>query len=160
MSDWQKHVLAATGYRELGMFEEAARALEEVQPEDKARREVLGAQVDLYMASKKWDMAAALAGQLLKVEPENVSWWINLAYATRRSEGVEKAEIILLKASELYHDNALIEFNLACYASALGRLDDAKDRLQRAIQLKEDLRPVALADEDLKQLRDWIVGLP
>jgi Flp pilus assembly protein TadD len=68
-------------------------------------------------------MAAAVAGHLVKVEPETANLWINLAYATRRAEGVEKAEAILLRARELHHDNALIEFNLACYASVAGRFD-------------------------------------
>jgi predicted Zn-dependent protease len=114
---WQRHVIAASGYSELGMFDDAALALEEIEPEDKTRKEVLGARVDLYMAAKKWDMAAAVASHLVKVEPEEAGWWINLAYATRRCESVEKAETILLKACELHHDNALIEYNLACYAS-------------------------------------------
>jgi lipopolysaccharide biosynthesis regulator YciM len=65
--------------------DEAADALEEIEPENKTRKEVLGARVELYMSSKKWDMAAAVASHLVKVEPEEVGWWINLAYATRRS---------------------------------------------------------------------------
>jgi hypothetical protein len=39
-----------------------------------ARNEVLGARVNLDMAAKKWDMVAALASHLVKVEPENVGW--------------------------------------------------------------------------------------
>ena len=42
--------------------------LEEIAPEDKTRNEVLGARVNLYMAAKKWDMAAAVASHLVKVE--------------------------------------------------------------------------------------------
>ena len=72
------------------MLDDAALALEEIEPEDKTRNEVLGARVDLYIAAKKWDMAAAVASHLVKVEPENEAWWINLAYSVRRSEGIEK----------------------------------------------------------------------
>ena len=88
--DWQRHVLASTGYLELGMFDDAALALEEIKPEDKTRHEVLGARVNLYLAAKKWDMAAAVASHLVKVEPKNEAWWISLAYSIRRSEGVER----------------------------------------------------------------------
>jgi hypothetical protein len=42
-SDWRRHVTAASGYLELGMFDDAANALEEIEPEDKTRKEVLGA---------------------------------------------------------------------------------------------------------------------
>ena len=54
-SDWQRHVLASSGYLELGMFDDAAMVLEEIAPEDKTRNEVLGARVNLYMAAKKWE---------------------------------------------------------------------------------------------------------
>ena len=51
-TDWQSHVLASSGYLELGMFDDAALALEEITPENKTRNEVLGARVNLYMAAK------------------------------------------------------------------------------------------------------------
>jgi Flp pilus assembly protein TadD len=104
-------------------------------------------------------MAAAVANHLVKVEPENSGWWINLAYATRRCDGIEKAEAILLQARELHHDNAMIEFNLACYSSVTGRFEEAKARLKRAIELDAELRRLAVDDEDLQPLWDWIVDV-
>ena len=46
-TDWQRHVLASSGYLELGMIDDAAMVLEEIAPEDKTRNEVLGARVNL-----------------------------------------------------------------------------------------------------------------
>ena len=86
----------------LECFDDAALALEEIEPEDKTRNEVLGARVGLYMAAKKWDMAAAVASHLVKVDPETAGWWISLAYAVRRTESVEKAEAILLQAQAIH----------------------------------------------------------
>ena len=43
--DWQIHVLVSSGYLELGMFDDAALILEEINPEDKTRSEILGAPV-------------------------------------------------------------------------------------------------------------------
>ena len=60
---------------ELEMLDDAALALEEIAPEDKTRSEVLGARVAIYLAAEKWDMAAAVANHLVKVEPENSGWW-------------------------------------------------------------------------------------
>ena len=158
-ADWQTHVLASSGYLELGMFDAAALVLEEIAPGDKNRNEVLGARVNLYMAAKKWDMAAAVASHLVKVEPENEAWWINLAYSVRRSEGIEQAEAILLRARAIHPKVAMIAFNLACYASVTGRMEEAKERLRHAIELDKDIRGLALDDEDLKPLWDWIAGL-
>jgi Flp pilus assembly protein TadD len=157
--DWQRHVLASSGYLELGMFDDAAIVLEEIAPEDKTRNEVLGARMNLYMAAKKWEMAAAVASHLVKVEPENEGWWINLAYSIRRSEGVEKAETILLRAQAIHPKVAMIAFNLACYASVRGRLEEAKRRLRGAIALDKDIRELAIDDEDLKPLWDWVADL-
>ena len=157
-TDWQRHVLASSGYLELGMFDAAALVLEEIAPEDKNRTEVLGMRVQLYMAAKKWDMAAAVASHLVKVEPENEVWWISLAYSVRRVEGVEKAEAILLRAQSIHPKVAMIAFSLACYASVTGRMEEAKARLRQAIDLDKDFRKLALDDEDLKSLWDWIAG--
>jgi lipopolysaccharide biosynthesis regulator YciM len=158
-TDWQRQVLASSGYLELGMFDAAALVLEEIAPEDKNRTEVLGMRVQLYMAAKKWDMAAAVASHLVKVEPENEVWWISLAYSVRRVEGVEKAEAILLRAQSIHPKVAMIAFSLACYASVTGRMEEAKERLRHAIDLDKDFRRLALDDEDLKPLWDWIAGL-
>jgi Flp pilus assembly protein TadD len=158
-SDWQRHVLASSGYLELGMFDDAAMVLEEIAPGDKTRNEVLGARVGIYMAAKKWDMAAAVASHLVKVDPETAGWWISLAYAVRRTEGVENAEAILLRAQAIHSRVAMIAFNLACYASVAGRMEEAKERLRHAIELDKDVRGLALDDEDLKPLWDWIAGL-
>jgi hypothetical protein len=38
-SDWQRHVLASSGYLELGMFDDAAMVLEEIAPKDKNRND-------------------------------------------------------------------------------------------------------------------------
>ena len=141
------------------MLDDAALALEEIEPEDKTRTEVLGARAVLYIAAKKWDMAAAVASHLVKVEPENEAWWFNFAYAVRRAESVEKAEAILLRAQAIHPQVAMIAFNLACYASVSGRMEEAKERLRNAIDLDKDIRILALDDEDLRPLWDWITRL-
>jgi Flp pilus assembly protein TadD len=102
-------------------------------------------------------MAAAVARHLVKVDPENPGAWINLAYSVRRAENIEQAEAFLLKARALHPEDASIAFDLSCYASVTGRM--AKVRLRRAIDLDKDIRLVALDDEDLRPLWDWIGGL-
>jgi tetratricopeptide (TPR) repeat protein len=155
-SDWQSHVLASSGYVELGMLDDAAMVLEEIAPEDKTRNEVLGARVVLYTAAQKWDMAEAIASHLVKVDPNNEAWWIHLAYSVRRIEGVEKAEAILLRAMAIHPKIAMIAFHLACCASVMGRIEEAKDRLRQAIKLDEDIRLLALDDQDLRPLWHWL----
>ena len=111
------------------------------------------------MVAKKWDMAAAVASHLVKVDPGTAGWWISLAYSLRRTESVEKAEAILLRAQAIHPKVAMIAFNLACYASVTGRMEEARKRLRLAIDLDKDVRLLAIDDEDLKPLWDWIGGL-
>ena len=111
------------------------------------------------MAAKKWDIVAAVASHLVKVDPGTAGWWISLAYSIRRIEGVDKAEAILLRAQAIHPKVVMIAFSLACYASVTGRFEEAKARLQHAIGLDRGVRALALDDEDLKPLWDWIAGL-
>ena len=76
-----------------------------------------------------------------------------------RAENIEQAEAVLLKAWELHPKDASIAFNLSCYASVTGRMEEAKVRLRQAIDLDKDIRLVALDDEDLRPLWDWIGGV-
>ena len=137
------------------MFDDAALVLEEIAPEDKNRNEVLGARVNLYMVAREWDMAAAVASHLVKDDPGTPGWRISLAYALRRTESVEEAEVILLRAQAIHPKVA----KLACYASVTSRMEEAKERLRHAIDLDKDIRLLALDDEDLKPLWDSIGGL-
>ena len=138
------------------MFAEAERALREIDTEDKGRKEVLAAQVELYMAAQKWSLVAEVARHLVDIEPGNAAWWINLAYATRRAEGIDKAQALLLQARKLHPDNAIIAFNLSCYACVTGDLEQAKTHLKNAIALDSNIRGLALRDQDLQTLWNWI----
>ena len=87
---------------------------------------------------------------------ENPDARINLAFSVRLTK---QAEAILLRAQAIHLKVAMIAFNLACYASVTGRMEDAKERLRNAIELDKDVRKLALDDEDLRPLWDWIAGL-
>jgi predicted Zn-dependent protease len=154
--NWRRHVAASSGYRELGLLAEAERALEEIDAADRSRNEVLGARLDLYMAAKQWDAAAAVGHYLVKVEPGKAGWWINYAHSVRQVDTIEKAEAILIRAREVIPHNPAVVLNLACYASATGRIEEARERLLEAIKLNKGVQRLALDDEDLKPLWDWI----
>ena len=82
---------------------------------------------------------------------------VSLAYSVRRTEGIEEAEVILLRAQAIHPKVAMIAFNLAC--SRASRMEEAKVRLRHAIKLDKDIRGLALHDDDLKPLWDWIGSL-
>ena len=158
--NWQRQVLASRGYLELGMFEDATRALEQINAEDKMRREVSYAALIVHLAAENWDMAVTIAADIVKAEPKNPTTWILLAQAVRHAGNVEQMERVLFKARAWHPRDPLILFKLACCASVTGRIEEAKLRLGDAIDLDEKVRRLALHEEDLRPLWDWIAQTP
>lgn len=156
MPDLSRHLQAAQGYIELGMFVEAADELESIEPESRASPEVVALRVVIYKALEKWRLAEGAAHHMVKVSPEESCWWIQWAYAARRYQSVEAAKQILLDAEKLYPQDAQIQFNLGCYASQMGNPEEAKRRVETAISLEEKYRLIALFDPDLDLFWDEI----
>ena len=136
-----------------------ALVLEEIAPEDRTRNEVLGARVKLYMAAKKWDMAAAVASHLVKVEPGTAVGGSASPIPSGAPKVSRRRRPFCCGRNRYIPKVAMIAFNLACYASVTGRKEEAKERLRYAIDLDKDVRKLAIDDEDLKPLWDWIAGL-
>jgi hypothetical protein len=67
----------------------------------------------------------------------------------------------LLPAFEKFPGEPIIPYNLACYACQMGKLDDARLWLDRAMKIadKREIKLMALNDEDLKPLRAEIEKL-
>ena len=114
---------------------------------------------DMCVAAENWDMAIAIAADMVKAEPKNPATWILLAHAVRRAGNVEQEETVLLKARAWHPTDASIFLKLARCATVTGRIEEAKLRLEHAIDLDENIRWVALHEEDLRPLWSWISGL-
>ena len=150
----QRHLTAAEGYLELGLFLDANEELESIAPETRDGTEVLALRAQIYLKLKKWELLRVVAKRLALVQPEKAQWHLLWATATRRADSLEAARLILLTAVESHPGNATMQYNLACYECQLGELEIAKARLRHAFKLDPKLRVSALDDEDLKPLWD------
>ena len=140
----QRHVTTAQGYAELGMFLEADAELDEIDPDVRHLPEVLAVRVDIYRALKKWELMQTVAKRMALHDPDEADWTISWAYATRRTDSIEAARLILVDALERLQNVAVIHYNLACYDCQLGQLEEAKTRLKRAFELEPACRKMAL----------------
>jgi len=131
------------------MHTEAWDELEALPPAQRADDRVLELRIQIYLALEKWAPARVLAESLARQAPENPGWWLLWAYALRRETSIEAGREVLRKAVVRHPDAALIAYNLACYACALGEIEEAKTLLLRAFNLKQDLKRMALDDPDL-----------
>jgi tetratricopeptide (TPR) repeat protein len=142
----------AVGYLELGMPQDAWDALEEIPAEERHLPPVLQIRLEIYRHMEKYEGMATMAEHLTKQFPEDAQYWISLAYAQRRYLNLQTAERTLLEAFTRFPEEATIPFNLACYACQLGRLDEAREKLAKAISLEPAFKETALEDEDLKAI--------
>jgi Tfp pilus assembly protein PilF len=147
------HISHARGYLELGMLKEAEAELAAIAPEEAARKEVAALRIGLLHEKRDWRALRRLAGGLVRTQPEEPGWWVSYAFATRRVASIEKARAILLKAEVRFPREAMVQFNLGCYACQLGDLEEAWRRVQRAIELDGAMRGLAREDPDLEPLR-------
>ena len=152
----EKIVTAAIGYLELGMPVDAVGALESLHPEVKNTTEVLKMRALIYHEAETWALLEPMAAELAKREPQELGWWVNWGFATRRTTDIPTARKILLDAERLHPESAIIHFNLGCYACQLGELDEAKRRVSKAIHFDASFRAIAAADSDLEPIWDKI----
>lgn len=149
----QRRLLAASGFAELSLFQEAVQELEELPESLKELSAVLGVWLEVYQRWQKWSEASSVATRLSEMEPKEPTWPVALAYATRRSRGLLFAKEILIQAGEKFPDCGTIQFNLACYAAQVGQLDEARQHLYRAIQIDKEFAALAKTDPDLEPIR-------
>src|SRR3984957_9620826 len=112
----QRRLLAASGFAELSLFQEAVQELEELPESSREQPTVLMVWLEVYQHWQKWSEAESVAARLLEMEPQEPSWSIALAYATRRSRGLVFANELLQRAGVKFPNCGTIQFNLACYA--------------------------------------------
>ncbi|MGH8016725.1 MAG: tetratricopeptide repeat protein [Opitutaceae bacterium] len=141
------------GYLALGMVRHAEKELEDMRPEHAELTEVKALQVAILQEKKNWPRLRQVAGELVKREPGDAGWWVTLAYATRRAVSLAAARRILLEAEKRHPAEAVIQFNLGCYACQLGDLKEARVRVDRAVELDANFKEARAHDPDLERLR-------
>src|ERR1700749_2737692 len=97
---FRRRLLAASGFAALSLFQEAVEELENLPETSKDLPPVLVVWLDVYQRWQKWSEAESVAIRLSEMEPEEPSWLVALAYATRRSRGLSLAREILLRGGE------------------------------------------------------------
>jgi Flp pilus assembly protein TadD len=100
-------------------------------------------------------MVVAVAKPVCQAAPGDAAAWIHWAYALRELNRVEEARDVLIKAEPLHAEaNPVIHYNLACYYSLLGEIEEAKRRLSIACKADETCRKTGIDDPDLRALWD------
>ena len=151
---------AAEGWLELGLPKEAEAELARLSDAAQDHPETLSVRWAMHARLGNWRLAHSAAEALVERAREDVASWVHRAYAARRMEGggLQAAWDALRPAAELFPDELIVPYNLACYACQLGRPDAARHWLGRARTIVGKragdaiLKQMALADPDLAPL--------
>ncbi len=156
----KKALTYANGYRELGMFDEALAELASTGEIYASQTEFMQMQLVILMEAERWKEALPFANILASSDSSDPGNLVNLAYVTRRASGIEGARIILENASKRFPQEAIIHYNLGCYACHSKDLDTAKAHLLTAFSLNENYLEMSSTDDDLTLLKDWLAKIP
>jgi predicted Zn-dependent protease len=149
MTDLKRTLDAAAGYLTLGLIDDAWEELESLPPAMEREDAVLELRCEIYQRLGRWNSARVLAESMAHRSPENPAWWLSWAYALRREQSVEAARGVLWEAAQLHPGVPLITYNLACYASVLGELDEARRLLAKSFAMDPGMKKIAGKDPDL-----------
>jgi tetratricopeptide (TPR) repeat protein len=148
------HLLAAQGWLELGDHLEASQELEKITPCRGRRPEVLELRWQISAAAKKWDACLDFAAALIHIDSEDPLGWVHRSCALHELRRTEEARDNLLHVVDNFPLSTTMRYNIACYECQLGRLEQAKNWLQKAFRLGDakKLKFAALNDPDLEPL--------
>jgi len=152
VEDFQKRILAAQGYHELGLWREAWRELDGLSEAAQNRPDILEMRVLILINERKWREALALSRQLAEIAPEEEGGWVHSAYCLHELGRTSDAINALLSAPPSLREKAIFHYNFACYSCVLGRIDAAREALFRSFALDKRYRDFARSDHDLKPL--------
>ena len=149
----ERTLLAAQGYSELAMFDDALAELDALPADTLQHTTVVELRTVILMQAKRWKTALNAARSLCRAAPEKTSGFLNAAFCLHELGRTTAARDMLIAGPEALHIEPTFHYNLACYECALGNLSLARLHLDKSCQLDKKFRDLARADPDLAALR-------
>lgn len=137
---------------ELGSPAEAFAELDNIEPQRRVHPEVLKTRWEVFRAVKKWAEAAEVARAIIDLAANDFDGWWMFSFAMHEAGRTQEAYDSLLRVRGKFSGEYLLHYNLGCYLTRLGRLDEARGSLKAAFALNPKMREQALDDPDLEPL--------
>ena len=150
----ERTLLAAQGYCELGMYDDALAELDSLPAEILTTAAVVELRTVVLMQARRWKLALTASRSLCRVAPDRTCGFIHAAFCLHELGRTTEARDTLLSGPDLLHSEPTFHYNLACYECALGNLDLARMHLEKSFELDKKFRDFAKSDPDLAALRE------
>lgn len=152
MTEWDRRILAAQGYVELGLHDEARVELAPLPPKEQNRVDVIEVTVLCHMNDHCWVEALALAQKLCRLEPDQPGGFIHSAFCLHEMGRTQEALDVLARGPATLKTKPVYYYNLGCYLARLGQEEKALQLLKQSFEMDGDLRRDARKDPDLHGL--------
>jgi len=150
MSD--RALLAAQGYLELGMVEEALGELSSIGRVAFDDPDIIELRLHILMQGRKWNEAIAAAEELLRMKIDALPAYIHGAFALHELGRTSEARDLLLKGPTVLREDPTFHYNIGCYEAVLGNRDAALESLRQSFAMDKTFREFAQCDPDLVQI--------
>ncbi|HSJ02822.1 MAG: hypothetical protein ACAI34_12570 [Verrucomicrobium sp.] len=154
MNGYERSILAAQGYLELGMFQAVWRELQDLPGEHLARPDVLEILTLSLMGQLRWEDALRVAQRLCQEAPEEPGGFIHEAYCLHELGHTQDALNVLVNGPASLKTKAVYFYNIGCYHARLGNNEQALDMLEKSFKMDSSLKRTAKRDPDLVSLKD------
>ena len=151
---FEQIVRIAEGYSELGMLDDALAQFDQLDSEHQDRLEILRMRVDILLRKQHWKDALRLSLRFCALNPNQPYGYVHAAFCLHELGRTSEAKQTLLDGPASLLDEPVYYYNLACYETVLGNLEQAKAYLRASFRLDKSFREMAKKDPDLEQIRD------
>src|SRR5580700_9062571 len=122
----ERTILAAQGYSELSMFDDALAELNTLPMEAAEHVVVVELHAVILMQARRWKPALEASRKLCALQPDRTGGYIHAAFCLHELGRTEEAREVLLGGPVSLHTEPTYHYNLACYECVLGHLDLAR----------------------------------
>lgn len=136
------------------MLDDALAQLDQLDTEQQDHLEVLRMRVDILLRKQEWQDALHLSLLFCDSKPNQPFGFVHAAFCLHELGRTSEAKQTLLDGPASLLDEPVYYYNLACYDTVLGNLDQARVYLRASFRLDRSFREMAKNDPDLRQIRD------
>lgn len=153
MNELERRILAAQGYLELGLPQEASEEMRHLPREAHERGDVIELTLLCLMEEKRWGDALVIAHRLCEREPRQPGGYIHAAFCLHELGRTREALDFLARGPATLKAKPVYYYNLGCYLACLGEEEKALTLLRQSFEMDGTLREHARRDPDLDRLR-------
>lgn len=148
----ERTLLAAQGYVELSMTDDALAELDGLSVEQNNLQGVLQVRLFVLMRGRRWADALDVCERLVGLFSAETTGYIHGAFCLHELDRTREAKDLLLRGPASLLREATYYYNMGCYDAVLGNIEDAQHALEISFRMDDKFRQIAKIDPDLRVL--------